>query len=164
MDSFLHQDWLTLKVDPTKQTEIAQDESDWLDLSLYEDVFAWLDVSMVLAGGSVVTMHYETSPTRDSRLFLPLDPTFAVFPLVVTTSSKVTPMTSMTMTTTLARWFRWRLTVAGAPASAWGGTFRMHVVASRATDRKFSDPRLAPTTCAAPSGSRDLLLPLFAKR
>ena len=135
MDSFLHQDWFTTKVDPAKQTDIAQAESDWLDLSLYEDVFAWLDVSMVLSGGGVVSMSYETSPTRDARLFVPLDPTFAVFPLVATTVSKVTPMTSMTMTTPLARWFRWRLTVTGA-TTAWGGTFRMHVVASRATDRK----------------------------
>lgn len=162
MDSFLLQDWFTAKVN-SAQTSIAQAESDWLDLSLYEDVFVWLDVTMVLSGGGAVSMSYETAPTRDSRLFVPLDPTFAVLPLVTTTTSKVTPLTSMTMTTPLARWFRWRLTVSGA-TTAWGATFRMHVVASRATARQFADPRLAPTTCPAPSGSRDLLLPLYAKR
>lgn len=162
MDSFLHQDWFTAKVDPTTQTDIAQAESDWLDLFLYEDVFAWLDVSMVLSGGGVVSMSYETSPTRESRLFLPLDPTFAVFPLAVTTTSKVTPLTSMTMAIPLARWFRWRLTVSGA-ATAWGGTFRMHVVASRATDLKQGPGWTLHPECASTTAARMLFLPLRPK-
>ena len=120
MRAFTLQDWITIR-SGTSNGVINQPESGWLDLSDYEDVVFWLDVKEILTG--TPTMLYQTSPTADESLFMPLA---AAVPMS-TLSVAVTKALVANATTPLARYVRWQMT--GPGPTPWDATFRILVTA-----------------------------------
>lgn len=136
MDSLLLQDWTTIRGSSTV-TILTQSETDWLDLRLYQDVVAWLEVKEFSPPPTHnPTLVYQTSPTKDDALFF----TMAYVP-ITTTGVMTTVMLKDAMppgSPPCARWFRWQIQIGGFP---WDLTFRVYVAANRVGRRvAISDP------------------------
>jgi hypothetical protein len=100
-------------------TNIIQGEDQWLDVGPYQDASFW--ISCTEASGSP-SLEIDTAPARDEVLFIPLIASFALAPLP-TPVVKPALMLQAGTTTPLARWVRWKLTVAGN--ATWDATFRI---------------------------------------
>jgi hypothetical protein len=125
MYTFLAQPWITIR-GQTTVTTITQSERCWLDLTPYQDLTAFLECKEVSAGGGTnVQIAYQSAPTKDEPLFLPI---VAAFNLV--TGATPTVMLKDLVSTPISRWFRWQLTVTGSPSSAWDATFRLWLSAN----------------------------------
>src|ERR1039457_1856499 len=69
MRSMILQDWLTIRGNPSVAS-LTQSESDWLDVSQYQDVTFWLVFrELTFSAASSVTLNYQTGPEKDDRLF-----------------------------------------------------------------------------------------------
>ena len=74
MHTFVLQDWTSddswnpRRPRRAPASYITQNESEWLDLSPYQDVFFWVAIAEVTAPG-MVSLYLETSPTEDEALF-----------------------------------------------------------------------------------------------
>ena len=121
MHTFALTDWITVR---GNNNTITQSESEWLDLTPYEDVVFWIDVREVT--GAAVTLNIQTSPTKDEAFFgaANLYQNTALAPTTTPIISKVT-MTGATVP--LSRYLRWQLTSANTPFDA---TFRIMVSAN----------------------------------
>jgi hypothetical protein len=116
--------WTTMR-GATSVTTITQSESQWLDLTGFEDIITWLEVkNLTPGGGTGVTLQYQTSPTKDEALFAGTAAAFAM-----TTGVTVTKALMSAATVPLARWLRWQLGSGGATAS-WDATFRLWIAAN----------------------------------
>jgi hypothetical protein len=116
MHAFILQDWTTIR---GAVTTIVQQETDWLDLSPYQDVVFWIDVK---ESTNSPTFTLQTSPSKDDSLFT------AMIPGSNAGSGTLT-IQSAFMTTAnvpLARFVRWQ--ISGAPT--WDATFRILVAAN----------------------------------
>ena len=120
MHTFTLEDWLAV-AGPSSST-FTQDETGWLDLAPFQDVFIYLDCRET--SGTAPTIAFETSPCREDALFQPI---------VSMTMTSVAPQPNVLRglmlgsTVPLARYLRWKIT---GPASAWEATFRAIVVAN----------------------------------
>jgi hypothetical protein len=128
MKSFVLQEWVTIRgagpANPPGAT-IVQDQDDWLDLSLFQDVFFFIACSEIVG---TPTITFETSPTTDEGFFQPIA---AATSLVASASVMVIKAPMLTASTSgtmpIARYVRWRLTGSTTP---WDATFRVVVAAN----------------------------------
>jgi hypothetical protein len=110
--------------------DIVQSEMDWMSFQPYQDIILWVETrSANAAGANSVDIQFETSPSRDETLFLPMRPAVALTPgtpvVVPVVLSQIVPPD-----VPLARWVRWRLRINGTPNADWGATFRVNCVAN----------------------------------
>jgi hypothetical protein len=112
-------------------TTIAQPETGWLDLRMFRDLVAWLDVREVAStgGGATLVLNYQTSPTKDDPATGSLLTTMASVTISAGAGLTVTPMLRDLITNPLARWLRWQL-VAASQTATWDATFRIWIAAS----------------------------------
>jgi hypothetical protein len=132
MYCFLAQDWLTVRGQQTGITSVTQGEPGWLDLGVYQDVVAWLEVKEFNAPGGTLKIAYQTSPTKDEFMFVPITGplTANTMPFALALGVTVTPLLKDTLTNPLARWFRWQLSVTGTLTGPWDATYRLFVAAN----------------------------------
>ena len=121
MYAFVLQDWLTI-AGPDSNT-IIQTERDWLDMSPYQDVVAWLDLKEV-ATGVTLLFTLETAPSKDESLFQSM----AASTSVTTAGLTVIQFLMGSASVPVAQFLRWKV---GPSASvAWDCTFRILVAAN----------------------------------
>lgn len=131
MHSFISQDLVTIR-GSSSTTTITQSEHAWLELPEYPNAVAWLDVREITTGGGTVQIAYQTAPTADESLFVPLyGPSTLTLPFTPSLGITVSPLLKDLLYAPLARWFRWQLTASGT-TSSWDITFRLFVAAHRA--------------------------------
>jgi hypothetical protein len=112
MHTFVLQDFMTIR--GTNNT-VTQSESEWLDLTQYEDVFFWIDCKELT--GTTVTLNIQTSPTKDDTLFT------SVYSQLLTTAIQNPGSTGgkclmSSATVPIARYVRWQLTSTATPFDA----------------------------------------------
>lgn len=117
MDSQLLTDWTAMS-GSSSVSSITQPAAQWLDLPDHEDAVFFLEVKEL---SGTVTMIYESSPTCQDQLFVPVIPAFTM-----ATGPKVDRALFSTGGFPLCRFLRWRLTGSNG-ASSWGSTFRIWV-------------------------------------
>lgn len=112
---------------------ITQGDEEWLDVSQFADIAAWIEVmELTQPTSGLLLLQLESSPTGDESTFvpvigpLPLGTTFA--PAVFTTASAGN--------TPLAKFLRWKLVSTGS--SLWDVTMRIRIMGNRTQ-------RFAPT-------------------
>ena len=123
MDAFVLQDWVTIK--GATSTTVTQGENEWLDLSPYEDVVFWLQVTEASGGATLV---YQTSPSLDESFFAAQTSGMngAGVALSSSTTVVVTSALAWNAPFPLARYVRWQLV---PPAAAFDVTMRILVAA-----------------------------------
>lgn len=123
MFAFLLQDLVTVRSSLT--TELVQSEAAWLDCSQYQDLVFWLDLRYANPAAGTITMHYETAPVKDPKLFVDVVSSFSIgtTPGVIMTSA-LAEFASVPA----ASWLRWRLV---GSATTWEACFRIYVTANR---------------------------------
>lgn len=131
MYGFLLQDWITIRGSNSPLiSTVTQTESNWVSLQPYQDIVFWLEVrEITLATATSISVNYETSPMKDESTFVSM-----VTGPAITAASATPTITKVLLqqnpTVPLARWVRWRLSVAGAPTGAWDMTFRISAAAN----------------------------------
>ncbi len=127
MDGILLQDWTTIRVDGGAAV-VYQAEDAWLDVDGYGDLIFWTEASHVLlGGGTAVRIEYETAPTKDESLFLPM----ASVTLGAIGAPIITKIVEGSAPVLPQAWVRWKLRALGSPPSTWGATLRVHCAANR---------------------------------
>lgn len=127
MDGILLQDWTTIRVDGATAV-VYQAEDAWLDVDAYGDLIFWTEASNVLlGGGTAVRIEYETAPTKDESLFLPM----ASITLAASATPTITKILDGSAPVLPQAWVRWKLRALGSPPSTWGATVRVHCAAAR---------------------------------
>jgi hypothetical protein len=120
MHGFILQDWTTIRGGGSVTT-VTQQETDWLDLSPYQDVVFWVDVKEVTSNP---TLYLQTSPTLDDSFFQSMT--------TVTMAAAAAPtvvallMLSASTTIPVARYVRWQI----AGTTTWDATFRIALAAN----------------------------------
>ena len=120
MHTFVMQDWITVR---GNNNNIIQSESEWLDLTQYEDVVLWVDVREVT--GTTVTLLIQTSPTKDEAFF-----GVGNVSSMATLSAGTKPPVNVLMssaTPPIARYLRWQIQ---GPNATFDATFRIFVAAN----------------------------------
>jgi hypothetical protein len=122
--------WTTMR-GSSSVTSITQSESQWLDLTGFEDIVLWLDCknATLPTGATHVTLQYQTSTTKDESLFANVLGA-AINLDVIAGTVQVSKVLSSAASIPLARWLRWQLAVTGAPTAAWDATLRVWVAAN----------------------------------
>ena len=125
MQSYLLQDWVTVRATMLGGTNLPQAPEGWLDLGDATECTFFLQIAQVNGAGTP-TIRYESSPTRDAALFR------EHVSRTLTATGDLTPQIDRltlysTPATPLARWVRWRLT--SSDASLWDVTFQLTVMA-----------------------------------
>ncbi len=138
MYSFLLQDWITVR-SASGVTTVTQSEACWLDLSAYQDVVAWLDVKNFTASGATVNLAFQSAASKDESMFLPVTSALSI----TQTGVSVTVMIKDLLTTPLARWLRWQLSISGSPTATWDATFRILIVANAIGSARAGVPATA---------------------
>ena len=118
MHTFILQDWITVR---GANNTVTQSESEWLDLTQYEDVGFWIDVREVTG---TVTLNIQTSPTKDESFFAAAN--IYQNAALAASATPITPSTTKVLmssaTIPIARYVRWSLTSSTATFDA---TFRI---------------------------------------
>lgn len=122
MYSFVLQDWITIR--GTNTTPIIQTESDWLDMSPYQDCVAWVDVTEQIG---TPTLAFETAPLPEDRLFVQMNTTAISLTVPGTPAPQVIQMLMGSAAVPVAQFLRWKVT---GPASPWDVTFRILLAAN----------------------------------
>jgi hypothetical protein len=122
MQTLILQDWIT--INGTNATPFIQTEPDWLDMSAFQDVFAWIDVREASPGASPPTIFLETAPARDDVLFMSMNGS-AGYALAASATPLIAQLAMGIATVPIARLLRWK--VIGPGASSWDATFRILV-------------------------------------
>jgi hypothetical protein len=136
------QEWITLR-GQSSITTVNQTEANWMDVSAFPDIVAWLEVHEVSSGGGgSVQLTYQTAPSKDAALFVP-----AAGAIVVANGTTITSMLKASAVTPMSRWLRWQLSVTGTPTSAWDAVFRIFISAMAAPGcRQIPVPTSMPAT------------------
>jgi hypothetical protein len=123
MHTFVLQDWVTIR---GQGSSIAQSEPGWLDLSPFQDLFAWVDIREVV---STVDLYLETSPTEDENFFQSMNgpSTPAVPTLTANNAPVIVKLPMLSAAVPLSRFLRWRLNGSGP---TWDVTMRIVVAAN----------------------------------
>ena len=129
MHGFVLQDWTTIRGGSTIGT-ITQSEHEWLDLSGYEHLIAWIDVREVtLANNTFVQVNLQTAPIKDEYLFVNMESTPLTVGGALTSPSirKIIMAAPTTPNVPLGTWVRWQLVTsnAGSVNNTWDVTFRI---------------------------------------
>jgi len=115
MRALLMQGWTTVR-GSSGILKVIQGEDQWLDLTPYQDAAFWIDCREITGTPSLTI---ETAPARDDSLFAALVPAFTLTP----SQTPVVKAAMLAQTATpLARFARWKLTVA---SGVWDATFRI---------------------------------------
>jgi hypothetical protein len=117
------QDWTC--VEGVGSGEVVQSGRGWLDLSGYQDVTFYLDVSLRT---HTCTMHYDTAPIVDPALFKSMGS------VVISGTPQLTRtaiLLSANPTTPLASFVRWRIESTAGGSTAWRLMFRIECLAKR---------------------------------
>lgn len=123
MHTFVLTDWITVR---GNNNTINQSESEWLDLTQYEDLTFWIDVKEVT--GAAVTLNIQTSPTKDESLFASISSNATLAAGIINPGTGAVGKCLMsTATIPVARYVRWQLTSANNPFDA---TFRIFISAN----------------------------------
>jgi hypothetical protein len=145
MYTFVSQDLVTMR--GPSSAVITQGNSAWLDLAEFQDVVAWLEV-LELTTAQYVNISYQTAPTADDSLFVPISGPLMTMPFNIATVVTITPLLkellgvpplSSPLGAPLARWFRWQL-IGGPTAGTWDVTFRLFVSANCLRKRSRKRP------------------------
>ncbi len=128
MHTFVLQDWTTIRGSSSGAgLAIAQSEKGWLDLTPFQDLFAWVDVRELTGS---VNLFFDTSPTEDENFFVSMTGATGVTggALTITTPAPaIVKLPMLTAAVPLARFLRWRVT---GSASPWDVTMRIVVAAN----------------------------------
>lgn len=123
MYSFVLQDWIT--VGGAAGASVIQGEKDWLDMSPFQDVVAWIDVRNAPISNQP-SIKLETAPSKDESLF-----TFMGSGAGITMAASATPTVVQYLmgsaAVPIAECLRWKIT---GGAVAWEVTFRILVAAN----------------------------------
>jgi hypothetical protein len=127
MDSFILQDWSTIK--GGANVTVTQSEAEWLDLEPYEDVSFWLIVTE--ASGSP-TLVYQTAPTKDEAFFAAQTAGMTGTAITLTPSSTpvITPVLAWSAAFPLARYVRWQI-----PSTSGGFKVNMYIAVAASAPR-----------------------------
>jgi hypothetical protein len=128
MHTFVLQEWTTIRgASSGSGLTIVQSERDWLDLSPFQDLFAWVDVREVT--GANVNLFFDTSPTEDENFFVSMTGATSVTGgvLAAATNPVIAKLPMLTATVPLSRYLRWRLT---STTGTWDVTMRIVVAAN----------------------------------
>jgi len=135
MHAFVLQDWITIRGNGTATvgTTVVQDQTDWLDLGPYQDLFFWVACSEVT--GTTVSLYFETSPTDDEALFqslfggvVPSSEVAAISTMTASPSPTIVKVPMLSAVIPLARYLRWKLI--GPTGATWDVTMRILVAAN----------------------------------
>jgi hypothetical protein len=118
MHAFILQDWTTIR---GGVTTVTQGESEWLDLTAYQDVVFWVDCREASGSPSI---QFQTSPTKDDSLFMNM--MSSATSLTAATAPVIVKATLSAATNPLARFVRWSIT----GTVTWDATFRVLVAAN----------------------------------
>src|ERR1700722_6577670 len=136
MDALCLQNWTTLR-GATAFPTLTQPSTDWLDLTPYQDIIAWLEIKeFTPTATNIPTLAYQTSPTMDDALFFNM-----ATPVIAATGVTTTIMLKDAMPAGFppcGRWFRWQIIVSGSVA--WDLTFRIWIAANRIGNRVAISP------------------------
>jgi hypothetical protein len=112
------QDWVTVR-GAAAATIVLQPETDYLDISAFQDFASYVEVSEIVAAA---TVKLQTAPLKEEGYFTDLVtvPATGVTRDVVRYSAVTTPP---------ARWLRWKCSSGSA---SWSITFRIHLNANPA--------------------------------
>lgn len=121
MHTFALCDWMTVR---GSNNTVTQSESEWLDLTQYEDVTFWIDCKEFT--GTTVTLNIQTSPTKDESFFTNIY-SQALAVGVVNPGSTGGKCLMASASVPVARYVRWQLTSTSAPFDA---TFRIFISAN----------------------------------
>jgi hypothetical protein len=129
MRSYTMQDWIQI-TGQSSITTVTQSETGWMDMTMFQDVVAWLQVDAASAGtgGTSVLLTYQTAPAKDDILFVPAYPDVALTPGLA--SNSIMLKNAYAGAVPICRWLRWRLSVTGTPTSSWNATFRILIAAN----------------------------------
>jgi hypothetical protein len=122
MHTFVLCDWNTVR---GSNNTVTQSESEWLDLTQYEDLTFWIDVKEVT--GAAVTLNIQTSPTKDESLFTNISSNATLAAGIINPSNATGKCLMSSASIPVARYVRWQLTSANEPFDA---TFRIFVSAN----------------------------------
>ena len=135
MYGFVMQDWVTVRGSTLAQ--FNQNESDWLNLSAFQDVVFWVDIREVTTTG-VLSFFLQTAPTKDEVLFqtMPAGGAGSSFPAAVATPVLVAgalprAILAASPNVPLSTWVRWA--VSNSIAATWDVTFRILASANQVT-------------------------------
>ena len=130
MHGFVLQDFTTIRGSSTTTT-ITQSESEWVELSAYEDLVAWIDIREVTLGsGTNVQVNLQTAPIKDEYLFVTMESS----PLTVTAALTAPSVRKILLSQAtggsgapipLGKFLRWQLVANGSPSASWDLTFRI---------------------------------------
>jgi hypothetical protein len=140
MHCFLYQDWLTLRAQgATLAGSVTQSEPDWLDLSPFQDVVAWLQVAEVAGptGTTSLYIDFQTAPAKDESYFSSLVNQMGNAASGIALAAAASPTVQRFMHdgayTPLSKWLRWKISTNGvAPTQTWEVTFRIWLAVSYA--------------------------------
>ena len=121
MHTFALTDWITVR---GSNNTVTQSESEWLDLTQYEDLTFWIDVKEVTG---TVTLNVQTSPTKDESFFTTISNNTTLAVGTLTPSSGQGKCLMASASVPVARYVRWSITSASTPFDA---TFRIFVSAN----------------------------------
>jgi hypothetical protein len=124
MYSFVLQDWITVS-GPNGTQPLIQNESDWLDLSAFQDVVAWIDVQETKPP-TPPTLFIETAPAKDDTLFLPMGPS-AGYTMTAGPAPVIVQLLAGSCPIPLATFLRWRII---GVAGGWDACFRIIIAAN----------------------------------
>jgi len=139
MYGYVLQDWITIRGTTGASGnafggagDIIQGESTWMGFSSFQDVVFWLDIREATLPTTSLNWAFETSPTKDNGLFLPMNGTsgLAISSLTVGVQA-LQKVILASATVPLATWVRWRVSPINATAQTWDTTFRVLVAANR---------------------------------
>ena len=123
MYSFVLQDWTT--VGGAAGSTVIQGEKDWLDMSPFQDIVAWIDVRDATLTNTPF-LKLETAPSKDESLFMFMG-SGAGIAMVGAPTPTVVQYLMGSATVPVAECLRWKI-IGGAVT--WQATFRILVAAN----------------------------------
>jgi hypothetical protein len=149
MHCFLFQNWITLRAQnasTSSPASVTQSEPGWLDLTPYQDVVAWLQVSEVVGPASATSLYidFQTAPAKDESYFCSLVNQLGQATSGIALSAASSPTVQRFMHdgayTPLSKWLRWKVSTNGVNAAqTWEVTFRIWLAASYAVRHHHID-------------------------
>lgn len=132
MEPILLQPWTTQRIAYTPFSTVTQDVEDYVDVEPYQDATFWIDVREVSSpapGGNpptIVQLSFETAPDVDDSLFQQVGPAVSL-----AAGSAFTQTLRTALNAPLAKWLRWRLTLANPQSGTWDVCFRVWAMLSK---------------------------------
>jgi hypothetical protein len=135
MHCFLFTNWVTVRASSSPAIlQVTQGEEDWIDLSAYQDLVAWVDIrelTLPVPAGGNLFLDFQTAPVLDDAYFTSLINTTGGITLAAAGSPTVVRMTKDNTLVPLSKWLRWRLNTNNVtPTQTWDVTMRIWLAAS----------------------------------